>query len=115
MFYGYCTATVGVATIEIATINDGEPCTGAIGSRLRIGVSRRRDGSRVLRPGQPGCKFVGIGINAAFTAGDAIYRETAFLLPAAHGALVAAQEGGNFLPGIEALIGCLPRGNIAHL
>ena len=55
---------------------------------------------------EPEGEFVGPGEDAAAFAGQAVDGEAAFFLPAFDGALVPAEEGGDFLPGVDAAILC---------
>jgi hypothetical protein len=56
-----------------------------------------------MRRVQPVGEFVGISKDAAAFPGNTMHGESAFLFPAANGALIASEKRRNFLPGINAM------------
>ena len=60
----------------------------------------------VASPFEPLAQLVGVGENTStLAAGNAVDGQGTLLLPTTNGALVAAEEGSDFLPRIKALIG----------
>src|SRR6202021_2220141 len=66
-------------------------------------------------PFQPLPQLFGVGEHASTpSAWNSADGQTALFLPAANGPLVAVEEGSDFLPGIQAVVGYLSGGAVAH-